>query len=68
MAAGPAAELVGIRRRPKDRKDQIVEAARQLIVARGYRNVSMAEIAEAVGITAGALYRHFANKAVLLGR
>jgi AcrR family transcriptional regulator len=67
VAAGPAAELVGIRRRPKDRKDQIVEAARQLIVARGYRNVSMAEIAEAVGITAGALYRHFANKAVLLG-
>ena len=56
-----------VRRRPKDRKDQIVEAARQLIVQRGYRNVSMAEIAEAVGITAGALYRHFSNKAVLLG-
>jgi AcrR family transcriptional regulator len=56
-----------IRRRPKDRKDQIVEAARQLIVQSGYRNVSMAEIAEAVGITAGALYRHFSNKAVLLG-
>ncbi len=58
---------VTVRRRPKDRKDQIVDAARQLIVARGYRNVSMAEIAEAVGITAGALYRHFSNKAVLLG-
>jgi AcrR family transcriptional regulator len=58
---------VTVRRRPKDRKDQIVDAARQLIVARGYRNVSMAEIAEAVGITAGALYRHFSNKAMLLG-
>ena len=66
-AAGPAADRIGIRRRPKDRKEQIVEAARQLIVARGYRNVSMADIAEAVGITAGALYRHFSNKAVLLG-
>jgi len=65
--AGPPVDQIGIRRRPKDRKDQIVEAARQLIVARGYRNVSMAEIAEAVGITAGALYRHFSNKAVLLG-
>lgn len=65
--AGPPADHIGIRRRPKDRKDQIVEAARQLIVARGYRNVSMAEIADAVGITAGALYRHFVNKAVLLG-
>ena len=65
--SAPAAGRMGVRRRPKDRKDQIVEAARQLIVARGYRNVSMAEIAEAVGITAGALYRHFSNKAVLLG-
>jgi AcrR family transcriptional regulator len=63
----PAASHTEVRRRPKDRKDQIVEAARQLIVQRGYRNVSMAEIAEAVGITAGALYRHFSNKAVLLG-
>jgi AcrR family transcriptional regulator len=63
----PAAGRIRVRRRPKDRKDQIVEAARQLIVQRGYRNVSMAEIAEAVGITAGALYRHFSNKAVLLG-
>ena len=56
-----------VRRRPKDRKDQIVEAARQLIAERGYPNVSMAEIADTVGITAGALYRHFSNKAVLLG-
>ena len=63
----PAASHIGVRRRPKDRKDQIVEAARQLIAARGYRNVSMAEIAKAVGITAGALYRHFSTKAVLLG-
>jgi len=63
----PAASHTGVRRRPKDRKDQIVEAARQLIVQRGYRNVSMAEIADTVGITAGALYRHFSNKAVLLG-
>ncbi|RZL81898.1 MAG: TetR family transcriptional regulator [Rhodococcus sp. (in: high G+C Gram-positive bacteria)] len=58
---------VAVRRRPKDRKAQILEAARTLIVGRGYRNVSMAQIAEEVGITAGALYRHFSNKAVLLG-
>ena len=67
MSAPAAGRMRVVRRRPKDRKDQIVEAARQLIVQRGYRNVSMAEIAEAVGITAGALYRHFSNKAVLLG-
>lgn len=58
---------VKVQRRPKDRKGQIIEAARQLIAARGYRNVAMADIAETVGITAGALYRHFSNKAVLLG-
>ena len=55
------------RRRPKDRKDQIVQTARPLIATRGYHNVSMADIADSVGITAGALYRHFSNKSVLLG-
>ncbi|WP_284454707.1 TetR/AcrR family transcriptional regulator [Actinomadura madurae] len=54
------------RRRPRDRKHQILCAARDLFVARGFPNVSMALIAEQVGITAGALYRHFENKAVLL--
>ncbi|EGD56496.1 TetR/AcrR family transcriptional regulator [Gordonia neofelifaecis] len=55
-----------IARRPKDRKAQILDAARTLVVSDGYANVSMAQIADEVGITAGALYRHFANKAVLL--
>lgn len=54
------------RRRPKDRKQQIIVQARDLFVQRGYANVSMALIAERVGITAGALYRHFDNKQVLL--
>lgn len=54
------------RKRPKDRKAQILANARDLFVEQGYANVSMAAIAESVGITAGALYRHFANKAVLL--
>ncbi|GAA4383134.1 TetR/AcrR family transcriptional regulator [Tsukamurella soli] len=53
-------------RRPRDRKQQIVIAAREKFVARGYPNVTMAQIAEAVGITAGALYRHFDNKTALL--
>lgn len=56
----------GPRRRPRDRKQQILLAARDLFVERGYPNVSMALIAEKVGITAGGLYRHFANKTVLL--
>ena len=59
--------LSTVRRRPKNRKEQILESARALIVELGYRNVSMAQIADRVGITAGALYRHFSNKSVLLG-
>ena len=55
-----------VRRRPKDRNVQILAAARELFVELGYRNVSMAQIAQRVGITAGALYRHFSNKSVLL--
>ena len=54
------------RRRPPDRKQRILVAARDLFVRLGYPNVSMALIAENVGITAGALYRHFSNKAILL--
>ncbi|MGV9711742.1 TetR/AcrR family transcriptional regulator [Gordonia sp. NPDC003424] len=55
-----------VRRRPKDRKGQIVDSARVLFFDHGFPNVSMAQIAESVGITAGALYRHFANKRVML--
>lgn len=67
-AAGlePDLEPPARRRRPRDRKQQILAAARDLFVAQGYPNVSMAAIARQVGITAGALYRHFATKAVLL--
>lgn len=54
------------RRRPRDRKQQILTAARDLFVDKGYPNVTMAQLAERVGITAGALYRHFSNKSVLL--
>jgi AcrR family transcriptional regulator len=61
-----SAAETAVRRRPKDRNVQIVAAARDLFVELGYRNVSMAQIAKRVGITAGALYRHFSNKAMLL--
>lgn len=66
MTTTAAASAPDPRRRPRDRKQQILVAARDLFVERGYPNVSMALISERVGITAGALYRHFKNKAVLL--
>ncbi|MGW6656553.1 TetR/AcrR family transcriptional regulator [Rhodococcus sp. NPDC055024] len=53
-------------RRPHDRKQQILAAAGELFRERGYHNVSVAQVAAAVGITAPALYRHFKNKPDLL--
>ncbi|OYD67037.1 TetR/AcrR family transcriptional regulator [Rhodococcus sp. OK302] len=54
------------KRRPKDRRQQILLNARSQFAQLGYHNVTMASIAEAVDISPGALYRHFSNKSVLL--
>ena len=53
-------------RRPRDRKQRIVVAAADLFRDRGYHNVSLADVAAEVGITAPALYKHFRNKQELL--
>lgn len=55
-----------VNRRPPDRRERIAAAASVLFRQRGFRNVSMSDVAEAVGITAPALYRHFENKSALL--
>src|ERR1700753_2047784 len=60
------ADAPAVRRRPKDRKQQILVQARELFLELGSPNVSMAMIADRVGITAGALYRHYSTKADLL--
>lgn len=54
------------RRRPRDRKQQILTAAARQFWDLGYDQVSMADIAAAVGIGASALYRHFRGKQELL--
>ena len=43
-------------------KERILEAALALFAREGYAGVSMADIAGELGITKGALYRHFAGK------
>ena len=55
-----------IKRRPKDRKKQILEQAVGLFIERGFHSVKLEEIAEAAGVTARALYRHYENKQALL--
>ncbi|UXA09403.1 TetR/AcrR family transcriptional regulator [Mycobacterium sp. SMC-2] len=55
-----------VRRRPKDRKQQILEQAAGLFIDRGFHSVKLEDIAEAAGVTARALYRHYDNKQALL--
>ncbi|WP_395244864.1 TetR/AcrR family transcriptional regulator [Agromyces sp. MMS24-K17] len=57
-----------VRRRPRDRRQQIEAAAALAFAERGYHQVSMQEVAAAVGISAPALYRHFPNKYALFSR
>ncbi|MER7542572.1 TetR family transcriptional regulator [Spirillospora sp. NPDC127506] len=66
--ATPADTSPARARRPRDRKAQIVSAAADLFHRSGYHTVTMEQIAGAVGITAGGLYRHFRNKEQLLAR
>jgi AcrR family transcriptional regulator len=49
-----------------DIKSRIVAAARALYMERGPEAVTMRAVAERVGVTATALYRHFADKDAIL--
>lgn len=53
---------------PSPRRLQIAANASELFSARGFHSVRMDDIADASGITARALYRHFANKQALLSQ
>jgi len=48
------------------RRGEILDAAEQLFVAEGYEGTTIRKIADAVGVSAGALYRHFPDKACIL--
>ncbi|HZN15762.1 MAG TPA: TetR/AcrR family transcriptional regulator [Acidimicrobiales bacterium] len=60
------ASTAAARRRPRDRKDQIARTAAGAFSDRGYHGVGIDDVAASVGITGGAVYRHFANKYDLL--
>lgn len=63
MAAAPVKAA-----RPRDRKGDIAAAAARLFREQGYHQVGIDDVAAAVGITGGAIYRHFGNKQALLAR
>jgi AcrR family transcriptional regulator len=51
-----------------DRKEQIINEAIRIIHEDGYSNLSIRELANRVGISEPAIYRHFENKdAIILG-
>lgn len=56
------------RRSPLDtpRREEIVERTFELVRDRGFAGLRMWQIAEKVGVTEGALYRHFPSKEAIL--
>jgi TetR/AcrR family transcriptional regulator, transcriptional repressor for nem operon len=54
------------RAQAQEHRDQVVTAAARLFRERGARNVSVADIMAAAGLTHGGFYRHFESKEALL--
>lgn len=50
---------------PEDKRERVIRAARKLFVQRGYHSVSIPEIVAAAGVSTGAIYSYFPNKAEL---
>ena len=50
----------------RDKRDDIVRAALELIAEHGFHGAPMAMIAARAGVGAGTIYRYFANKDVLI--
>lgn len=59
------ADMPAKRRRPADRRDTILTVAAANFSANGYRSTRLDTIADEVGISVPALYRHFPNKYAL---
>ncbi len=53
------------RRIPEKRFDELVDAATEVFIARGYRLTQMSDIAEAVGVAKGTLYGYVESKDAL---
>jgi len=54
--------MVTTRKRPADRRDQILREATCLFTSKGYEGTSIRMIARSCGITEAAIYRHFEGK------
>ena len=48
-----------VQRRPTERRDEIVQAARHVFLASGYDGAGLAEVASEGGLSRGSIYRYF---------
>ena len=58
--------MVSIREQTTVRQRQIVDAARKVIIKYGSEHVTVRRIAEEIGVSEGAIYRHFKSKRDIL--
>lgn len=54
-----------MRKDAQENRQEIINCAKQLFAEQGVATVSMNQIAKTLGIGAGTLYRHYANKSML---
>jgi AcrR family transcriptional regulator len=66
-AKSSAKQLRG-ERRPDSRPQELLDAALEVFAERGYRNTRIDDVAEAAGVTKGAIYHYFDTKEDLLLR
>lgn len=55
-----------IRKTQAERREEILDATLKVLGRHGVENTTVARIAEEVGVTAGALYRHFGNRDAII--
>lgn len=66
MTGSPPPEVRKTRReRQAETRLQVIEAARQLFLGRGYHRTTLSAVVEAAGFTKGAVYSNFSSKAEL---
>lgn len=53
-------------RKNPERRQELIAAARQLFYTKGYKNSSVNDIIQAVGVSKGAFYHHFESKTAVL--
>lgn len=52
---------------PRGRREQLLQAGERLFAEHGYRGVTIAEVAAAVGVSTGSFYNHFPDKETFFG-